>query len=352
MRQKRNLRFLQSLFSRPIGIDLGTATTRISVAGRGIVVREPSVVLRESGHLGDTILAGSDAHQSLGRTSAGIAAICPVRGGVLADFFAAKDMLSCFLRRINSRWHAPSLILSVPIGATQAERRAVHELAETVGASAALLVDAPIAAALGARLPIEQVFGSMIIDVGAGKTEVAVFNLGRIVQSQSIRTGGETLDRAIATWLRGFHGVAVGDKAAEKVKICAAYVKCDSGDDFANVKFTTSVRGIGLSSGLPVEIDVTGDEIADVIAAKIDDIVAIVVATLENLPVEISSDIAERGILMTGAAAVLPGLQQRIANDVGIAAFVIEDCADAVASGLGLIVEDVVRFRPFLHAVY
>jgi len=343
--------FRRPFFSPQIGVDLGTATTRICMAGHGVVVREPSVVLERSGRRDDIIVAGACAHETLGRVGSIGAALCPVQGGAVTNFLAAEDMLRSLLMKVVQRWDAPSLILSVPIGATLAERRALQELAEAVGARAAHLVDAPIAAALGAALPISDAVGSMIIDVGAGKTEAAVLNLGRVVYSRSTRIGGEALDHAIVNWFRDFRGVVIGNSTAEAVKLNAAYAK-HAGDELIAVQFRTVARGIQLSSGLPVEICVDGSDIAGAITSKIESIVAIVINVLENIPIDIFCDIAERGIMMTGAAAALPGLQRRIADHVGIPTIVIDGHDDAVAFGLNCIINDVSRFRPMLQSMY
>jgi rod shape-determining protein MreB len=351
MHRKLKLNFLRPIFSSTIGVDLGTSSTRICVAGRGVVVNEPSVVVRGSRHRDGAVVAGSGAREFLGRTSTEGTAVCPVKNGVVSDFLAAEDMLRCFLRRIVGRWEAPSLVFSVPIGATEAERRAVQELAEAVGARKALLVDAPIAAAIGAGLPVDQAIGSMIVDAGAGKTEAAVLNLGRVVLFQSIRIGGEALDRAIATKLRAHHGMLVGNRTAEAVKMRAAYVKCGDGGTETS-RFATSIRGLDLSSGLPAEIDVDGSDIAAAIMQDIEAIVTIVVNTARHLPLEISSDIAHRGIIMTGGSSALPGLQQHIGDEVGIPTVVVEDYEQSVIFGLNLIVQNIEKFRPFLYSMY
>jgi rod shape-determining protein MreB len=269
----------------------------------------------------------------------------------VANFQAAEDMLRNFLRRIVGRWEAPVLVLSVPIGATEAERRAVQEVAEAVGARESLLVDAPIAAAIGIGLPVDQAVGSMIVDVGAGKTEAAVLNLGRIMRYQSIRAGGENLDRAVLKWLRDHRSVAMGGLTAETIKLHAGHVPC-SEDLPAMECFTISARGIDLSSGLPVEIDISSSEIAEAIATNLDNMVAIVAETLATLPVDILNDIAEHGIMLTGGTAALPGLQHRISKEANVSATVVQGHSDSVAAGLNRIVEDINSFRPILYSMY
>lgn len=321
------------------------------MADRGIVLREPSVIVSSAHCPGSSVLSGTRAHDTLGRTGGGRTAICPVQGGVVANFHAAEDMLRSFLRRIVGRWHAPLLVFSVPIGATEAERRAVQELAEAVGARKALLVDAPIAAALGTGLPVQRALGSMIVDAGAGKTEAAVLNLGRVIRHQSIRTGGEALDGAVLKWLRDHRSIAVGDRTAETIKLCAGHVPF--GEERPAMELvTTTARGIDLSSGLPIEIDIASNEIAEAIAAKIDSMVAVVTQALVNLPVEIADDIAEFGIMLTGGTAALPGLQHRISKEVGISATVVQGHRDSAAVGLSRIVENIGAFRSVLYSMY
>jgi rod shape-determining protein MreB and related proteins len=349
--RKLKLNLLRGILSPTIGVDLGTSWTRICVAGRGVVVHEPSVVVRRSRHHDGEVLAGTRASDVLLRTNGGGTAVRPVQHGVVADFSAAQDMLRCFLRGIVERWHAPCVVFSVPSGATDAERRAFHELGEALGASEALLVDTPIAAALGAGLPIDQAIGSMVVDVGAGKAEAAVLNLWRVMRFQSVRSGGEAFDRAIANRLRDSHGILVGTRMAEGVKIRAAYVECARGTP-EPLGFLTGVRGLDLSTGLLVDIEVAGSDIAATITPKVDGIVGMVANTLEHLPLEIFSDISTSGIMLTGGGAALSGLPQRISKDVGIAVTTVEAHEDSVVSGLSMIVSKIDQFRPLLYSMY
>lgn len=349
--RRLKLNLLRSVLSPTIGVDLGTSWTRICIAGRGVILSEPSVVVRRSRDHDGIVLAGERAREVLARTNGGGGAVRPVCHGVVADFSAAKDMLRCLLQGHVERWHAPSFVFSVPCGATDAERRAFHELAEALGGSEALLVDTPIAAALGVGLPIEQAIGSMIVDCGAGKAEAAVLNLGRVMRFQHIRSGGDAFDRAIANMLRETHGLLIGTRMAEAVKMRAAYVECDP-DKQGPSDFLTGVRGLDLSTGLLVEVEVAGSEIAATITPKVDTIVTLIAKTLAHLPAEVFSDISTHGIIFTGGGSALSGLQQRISHDVGIAAISVEDPDHGVVSGLSMIVSKINQFRPMLYSMY
>ncbi|MDP3044354.1 MAG: rod shape-determining protein, partial [Bacillota bacterium] len=295
-------------FSRDMGIDLGTANTLVYVKGRGIVLREPSVVAiqRDSGHI---LAVGEEARQMIGRTPGNIVAIRPMRDGVIADFDTTQSMIKYFINKaLRSRIFLvrPRVVIGVPSGVTAVEERAVREAALQAGAREAYLIEEPMAAAIGAGLPVHEPTGNMIVDIGGGTTEVAVISLGGIVTSRSIRVAGDEMDEAIIQHIKRNYNLMIGERTAEeiKIKIGTAYP--------LDISETEEVRGRDLVTGLPKTVLVTSDEIYRALSEPISSIMEAIRNTLEKTPPELSSDIMDRGIMMAGGGGMLRGLDRLV----------------------------------------
>lgn len=324
------MRFLTKYFTRDIGIDLGTANTLVFVKGKGIVLREPSVVAirRDTG----TILAvGEEAKKMIGRTPGNIVAIRPMKDGVIADFDVTQTMLRHFIARAYRRktLFYPQVVVCVPSGVTEVEKRAVLDATKQAGAREAFLIEEPMAAAIGAGLPVEEPTGSMIVDIGGGTTEVAIISLGGIVTSKSIRIGGDEMDEAIVHYIKRTYNLMIGERTAEEVKIeiGTAYLA----DDDSNM----DIRGRDLVTGLPKTLNVTAKEIEKALSDPVYQILDAIKITLEKTPPELASDIMDKGIVMTGGGALLKGLDKLVAQETGMPVFVSDDPLDCVALGSG-----------------
>ncbi|MEU9984635.1 rod shape-determining protein [Streptomyces sp. NPDC050856] len=322
-----------------IGIDLGTANTLLYARGKGIVLNEPSVVAVQEGS-GRALAVGSEAKETIGRTPGSITAIRPLRDGVISDYDAAEVMIRHFVRKaVPGRRPRTRMVVCVPSGVTPVERRAIVHASRGAGARTVHLIEEPMAAAIGAGLPVSDPRGSMVVDIGGGTTEVAVISLGGIVTSRSLRVGGDRLDTAITDWVRKEHSLLIGERTAEDIKCAIGSAWPVPGhDELEHAAFT--VRGREKVGGLPKTVDLKAGEIRAALDEPVEAIIAAVRGTLEECPPELSGDIMEHGIVLTGGGALLPGLDLRMASGTGIPVFVAEDPLDCVALGSGRCVED------------
>ncbi len=323
--------------SRDMGIDLGTANTLVYVSGRGIVLQEPSVVaILEA--TGVPVAVGEEAKQMLGRTPGNIRAIRPLKDGVIADFDIAEVMLKHFIRRVNENKAlvSPRVVIGVPSGVTGVERRAVMNAALQAGARMVYLIDEPVAAAIGAGLPVDEPTGNMIVDIGGGTTEVAVLSLQGTVLSESVRVAGDELTDSIKQYMRKVNNLDIGDRTAEeiKVRISSAYPSPD--DD----EISLEVRGVHMLSGLPRTVTVKSPEIRESMAEPLSVIVEAVKRTLEKTPPELAADIIDRGIMLAGGGALLKGLDTLISHETGIVVHVAADPLSCVVLGTGRVLEN------------
>ncbi|MBE3591622.1 MAG: rod shape-determining protein [Thermoanaerobacter sp.] len=330
-------------FSRDIGIDLGTATTLVYVQGKGIVLREPSVVAMRTDS--KTILAvGEEAKKMVGRTPGNIIAIRPMRDGVIADFDITKAMLDHFISKVNPRkgLFRPRVIVGIPSGVTEVEKRAVIEAALQAGAKEAHTVEEPMAAAIGAGLPVEEPTGSMVVDIGGGTTDVAVISLGGIVTNKSLRVGGDEMDEAIINYIKREYNLMIGERTAEEIKI-------QIGSAFPKDKEETmDIRGRDLVSGLPKTLKITSTEILEALKDPISSIIEAIKMTLEKTPPELAADIMDRGIMLTGGGALLSGIDKLIREETGMPVQIADQPTDCVALGAGKILEESSLFRRVL----
>lgn len=321
--------------SKDVAVDLGTANTLIYVKGKGIVVREPSVVAIDR-YSGRVVAVGSEANEMIGRTPENIIAVRPMKDGVIADFDITQAMIKQFIRRANVvNLLKPRVIVCIPSGITEVERRAVEEAVIQAGAKEVALIEEPMAAAMGAGLPVDKAAGSMVVDIGGGTTEVAVISLGGIVASRSIRIAGDALDSAIVNYLKKNVGINVGDKMAEKIKIEIGSAYEDETEGMYDV------RGRDVSSGLPKTVQIRESQIREAISENINEMIEAVKMTLEHTPPELAADIMERGITLTGGGALLKGLDRLISEVTKIPTFVAEYPLDCVAVGTGRALDDI-----------
>ncbi len=320
--------------SKDVAIDLGTANTIVYVKGKGIVVREPSVVAIDR-YTGKVVAVGDEANKMIGRTPENIIAVRPMKDGVIADFDITQQMIKQFLRRAETgSLLKPRVIVCIPSGVTEVERNAVEDAVIAAGAKEVGLIEEPMAAALGAGLPVYRATGSMIVDIGGGTTEVAVISMGGIVSSRSIRIAGDALDSSIVNYLKKNIGINIGDKMAEEIKIAIGSAYED------NEERTFDVRGRDMSTGLPKTVQIREDQIREAIKENIDEMIEAVKMTLEHTPPELAADVMERGIMLTGGGALINGLDRLITEVTKIPAFVAEYPLDCVAVGTGKALDD------------
>jgi rod shape-determining protein MreB and related proteins len=323
-----------SLFGRDMAVDLGTANTLVYVRGRGIVLNEPSVVAVNVKN-GRPLAVGADAKRMIGRTPSHIQAIRPLKDGVIADFEICETMLRHFIERVQPRRFAkPRMIICVPSGITGVERRAVMEAAMNAGARRAYIIEEPMAAAIGAGLAVHEPSGNMVVDIGGGTTEVAVISLGGVVTGKSVRVGGDELDEAIMSYVKKEHGLALGERTAEQIKVTlgSAYP--------LELEQQAEIRGRDLASGLPKHLTVSTEEIRKAIAEPLSAIIDAVKVTLDKTPPELASDIMSQGIVLAGGGALLRGLDTRLAEETGMAVVIAHDPLNCVAMGAGLCLEE------------
>jgi rod shape-determining protein MreB and related proteins len=330
------LRGLLGRFSRDMGIDLGTANTLVHVRGKGILLREPSVVAIERDNK-KVLAVGEEAKRMLGRTPGNIIAIRPLKDGVIADYDQTEKMLRYFIEKVHRRshWAAPRVVVGIPSGVTEVERRAVIEATKKAGAKEAYLIEEPMAAAIGAGMPIVEPTGSMIVDIGGGTTEVAVISLSGIVTSRSIRIAGDEIDEAITAYVRRTYNLFIGDRTAEAAKFAvgSAYP--------LETERTLVVRGRDLITGLPRSATISSGEVREAIAEPLNAIVEAVKMTLEACPPELSADIMERGIVLAGGGALLEGLDQLLARETSMPVHIAQDPLSCVVIGTGRVLEEI-----------
>ena len=327
--------WLLGYFSNDIGIDLGTANTLVYVKDRGIVLREPSVVAIQQGS--NRVLAvGEEAKRMLGRTPGNIVAIRPMKAGVIADFEVTEAMLRYFIRKAHNRkWVVrPRIIISVPSGITEVEKRAVKDSATHAGAREVYLIEEPMAAAIGVCLPVQEPAGNMIVDMGGGTTEVAIISLAGIVLSRSVRVGGDEMDEAIVQYLKRVYNLMIGERTAEEIKIQigSAYP--------LNEEVSMEVKGRDLVAGLPKTLTITSEEIREALQEPVSAIIEAIRITLERCPPELSSDLVDRGLVLAGGTSQLRGMDKLIAEQTGLPVHVAEDPVSAVAEGSGVVLHE------------
>jgi rod shape-determining protein MreB len=330
---------LLGMLSADMAIDLGTANTLVYVKGRGIVLNEPSVVaIAERKGRKQVLAVGDEAKMMLGRTPGNITAIRPLREGVIADFEVAEEMIKHFIRKVHNRrsFASPLMIICVPSGSTAVERRAIRESAESAGARKVFLIEEPMAAAIGAGLPVTEPTGSMVVDIGGGTTEVAVLSLGGIVYARSVRVGGDKMDEAIIGYIRRNHNLLVGEGSAERIKIEIGSA-CPPEDGDGRVM---EIKGRDLMNGVPKELVITERQIAESLAEPVGAIIEAVKVALEHTAPELAADIVDKGIVLTGGGALLGNLDFVLRHSTGLPVSIADDPLSCVALGTGRCLEE------------
>jgi len=327
--------YFLGLFSNDMGIDLGTANTLVYVKGQGIVLMEPSVVAVQT-NTNNVLAVGEEAKRMLGRTPGSITAIRPLKDGVIADFDITESMLRYFIRKVHNRRAlvAPRVVIAVPSGITEVEKRAVKDSAEQAGARLVYLIEEPMAAAIGVGLPVQEPAANMIIDVGGGTTEVAIISLAGIVTSRSVRVGGDEMDEAIIQYLKRNYNLMVGERTAEDIKIAvgSAYPLKE--------EMAMEVKGRDLIAGLPKILRITSEEIREALSESISTIVEAIRITLERCPPELSADLVDRGLIMTGGGALLRGFPKLVSEETGLPVHLAEEPLKSVALGTGKVLDE------------
>ncbi len=328
------------MFVKKIGIDLGTANILVFLPQKGVVVNEPSVIA-VSIEDNKILAVGNKAKEMLGKTPESISASRPVKDGVIADYKVTEAMMRYFINKVSGkvRFFKPEVIVSVPAGITSTERRAVIDATMQAGAKAAYVVKEPILAAIGAGIPINTPFGNMIIDIGGGTSEVAVISLGGVVSFSSVRVGGDKLDKAISEFVRKKHGIIIGDRNAEEIKIKIGNAIISEEDNFMEV------RGRDLISGLPKTIKISSNEITEAIQDELQEIIRAVKNVLQNTPPELSSDVIDRGMVLSGGGALLKNLDKLLSQVTGVPCYVADDPLLCVAKGTGKVLDDLDLYK-------
>lgn len=332
------------MFTKEIGIDLGTANTLVYMRGKGIIIREPSVVAVDT-RTDRAKYVGQEAKDVIGRTPGSIVAVRPLKDGVIADFEITTTMLQEFIRKAlkGAMFSKAHVIICIPSGVTAVERRAVKEAAENAGAKKVSIIEEPMAAAIGAGLPVSEPQGSMIVDIGGGTSEVAVISLGGIVTSRSVRVAGDAFDTAIINYIKKKYNLLIGERTAENVKIAI-------GSAFPMEQETEmEIKGRNLLNGLPENILVTSAEIREALAEPLSNVVEAIKVTLEKTPPELAADIIDQGITLAGGGALIRGLDKLINKETGMPVYVAETPLDCVADGTGKVLEDIERLREVLN---
>ncbi|MEN8906476.1 MAG: rod shape-determining protein [Clostridiales bacterium] len=331
------------IFARDIGIDLGTANTLVHVKGKGIVIREPSVVAINK-RTNQILAVGDNAKSMIGRTPGNIVAIRPMKDGVIADFDVTQGMLKYFIKKAMTSGfiNRPRVVICVPSGVTEVEKRAVDEATRQAGAKEAYLIEEPMAAAIGADMPVAEPSGSMVVDIGGGTSEVAVISLGGIVTSKSLRVAGDELDEAIVYYIKKEYNLMIGERTAEEIKMAigAAYPK--EKDE------SIDIRGRDLISGLPKHLSVSSSEITEALKEPVNSIVDSIKFTLEKTPPELAADVMDRGIMLTGGGALLSGLDKLIKEETGMPVNIAENPLDCVVKGAGQVLEEINMLKKVL----
>ncbi len=331
------------MFSNDLAIDLGTANTLVYLKGKGIVVSEPSVVAvqKDANGAKKVLAVGMEAKKMLGRTPGSIVAIRPMKDGVIADFDITEEMLRYFIHKVHNRKALvrPRIVICVPSGITQVEKRAVKESAESAGAREVYLIEEPMAAAIGAGLPITEANGNMIVDIGGGTTEVAIISLAGIVYAQSVRVGGDKLDEAIVQYIKRKYNMLIGERTAEQVKITIG--SAHPGEE----ESTIDVKGRDLVSGIPRTLEINSKEIREALAETVNAIVEAVRVALERTPPELAADIVDRGIILAGGGAQLDNLDELLRKETGLPVVVAEDPMSCVVLGSGTVLDELELLR-------
>ena len=329
------INWLLGFFSSDMGVDLGTANTLVYVKGRGIVLMEPSVVAVQAG-TNNVLAVGEEAKKMLGRTPGSIVAIRPMRDGVIADFDITEAMLRYFIRKVHNRRAlvAPRIVVAVPSGITEVEKRAVKDSAEQAGAREVYLIEEPMAAAIGVGLPVQEPAGNMIIDIGGGTTEVAIISLAGIVFSKSVRIGGDEMDEALIQYMKRTYNLMIGERTAEDLKIAigSAYP--------VEEETTLDVKGRDLVAGLPKTLKVNSEEVRQALAEPVATIVELVRIALERCPPELSADLVDRGLILAGGGALLRGFDKLLAEETGLPVHLADNPLSAVAIGTGKVLDE------------
>ncbi|GAB3670377.1 rod shape-determining protein [Actinocorallia lasiicapitis] len=333
-----------SFLGRDMAVDLGTANTLVYVRGRGIVLNEPSVVAINT-NTGKIVAVGIEAKRMIGRTPGNIVAVRPLKDGVIADFDVTERMLRYFIQKVHKRRHfaKPRIVVAVPSGITGVEQRAVKEAGYQAGARRVFIIEEPMAAAIGAGLPVYEPTGNMVVDIGGGTTEVAIISLGGIVTSQSVRVGGDELDQAVITFAKKEYSLMLGERTAEEIKIAIGSA-FPSGDEEPHAE----IRGRDLVSGLPKTVVISAEEVRRAIEEPVNAIVDAVKTTLDKCPPELSGDIMDRGIALTGGGALLKNLDERVREETGMPIHLVDNPLDSVVLGTGKCVEDFESLRQVL----
>ena len=326
---------LFNIFSRDMGIDLGTANTLVQVKGKGIVMREPSVVAIRS----DTkhvLAVGEEAKRMIGRTPGNIVAIRPMKDGVIADFDVTQEMLRYFIKKATSGFSPfhPRVVVCVPSGVTEVEKRAVDEATRSAGAKEAYLIEEPMAAAIGAGLPVQEPTGSMVVDIGGGTSEVAIISLGGIVTSRSIRIGGNKMDEAIVSHIKKEYNLMIGERTSEEIKITIGSAYPREQEEFMDI------RGRDLITGLPKTLKISSTEVLESLREPISGIIEAIKLTLEKTPPELASDVMDKGIMLTGGGALLHGMEQLVREETGMPVSIADNPLDCVVIGAGRVIEE------------
>lgn len=340
---------IAELFSNDMGIDLGTANTLVYVKGKGIVIDEPSVVAihKESGKI---LAVGRRAKEMVGKTHGEIVAIRPLKDGVIADFEATQKMIKYFIMAAHNRksFVRPRIVIGIPSGITQVEKKAVRESAEQAGAREIYLIEEALAAAIGAGIPIEEAAGHMVVDIGGGTTEIAVISMGGIIEADSIRVGGDEMDEAIINYLKKVHNLQIGPRTAEEIKI-------KIGNVYPNPKFdkeTIEVRGSDVITGLPKTIDLSAAEIREALMEPVNIILDHIKGVLERTPPELAADIVERGIVLTGGGSLLRGLNKKLAEETGVPAILADEPLRCVVKGTGMFLEVLKKLKETYKEIF
>ncbi|MBW6457571.1 MAG: rod shape-determining protein [FCB group bacterium] len=324
-----------------IAIDLGTANTLIHMRGQGIVINEPSIVSK-SMKTGKIIAVGNEAREMLGRTHPNITTIRPMKDGVIADFEMTDGMLQGFIKKIQlSRFARPKMVVCVPSGITEVEKRAVQESAERANASRVYLIEEPVAAAIGIGIDISKPFGSMIVDIGGGTTEIAVLALNGVVAKESIRVAGDELNNAIVHYFRGKHNLMIGERTAEEIKKAV-------GSAIPMEEKIIAVKGRNLLTGIPRTVEVDANDVSECLQKTIEMMIAAIKRTLEHTPPELSSDILDRGIILTGGGSLLQGLDERIRRETNLPVSIADEPLLSVAKGTGKVLENIENYLDIL----